>query len=771
MNAEQNCNDNTANQEDERLVSPAVPFWMHVTVKPENSALSPEPDAPDSSETAPESDETFAILMQAIEGTEIARRLGGPRPRGNRPSQPPSFSDAPAVASVTASSETPIAGPAQFAATTPEPAPVTAPQPRAIEDTRENDEICTNLLRAIEGTNIARQLGIVAPGENGSQEPVLAEAVEAVAESTTVEAVCATPPHAAAPEVETAHDIAPLDSELDDARENGELSATAFEVTAGTEFVETLDVSTAAESVQDLESALPIELDAPVAAAEPPAAELANNERTADTIPLPFDLGETRETNEACITVAEAEKVDEPGAVFELAAAANSGDSQEPAPIAAKDTETAAAAVELFTACGHVITTDTESTADSTSLLPEVDEARGNDEACATLQTTEGTEIAAPAESGQESETTRTVEMNAASADVEPPHVIAPSDAPMEAAPAAKATPRPPTRRAGARVRRQTAPQRRPRKLTDKDLRHKRTTKADDSVAAKAPPAPAELMQEAAELQVFESPTLPEGPAESTSEPAPAQRPAEVGPVLAVNAISNPTQAPAANATELAAAAMVPESAPAADVSEPAAAAVIPESAPAVIPPCPPTPARDSSSRTPVLTRLGAGLNRAAIRQPGDYLDRAEMHLQSLFLKWFDPPDPRRRSARLSAPPLAAYHWTMDVPQGLKIANISSGGMCLVTHERWTDGVIVSLTLQRTDMPKGSAESWIAVDFVVTRWCEDGIAGAFIPSRPGQHDAVAGRAMNCADKKTLERFVMQLATPAQIQIGDEEAAM
>ncbi|HEV2133305.1 MAG TPA: hypothetical protein VGR47_03505 [Terracidiphilus sp.] len=176
----------------------------------------------------------------------------------------------------------------------------------------------------------------------------------------------------------------------------------------------------------------------------------------------------------------------------------------------------------------------------------------------------------------------------------------------------------------------------------------------------------------------------------------------------------------------------------------------------------PDSPARDKNGNGKAASsgRPVNGLGRVTLRQTGEYLDRAEMHLETWFLKWFDPPDPRRRNNRVAAPPLAAYHWTMDVPQGLKIADISPGGMYLITEERWTEGVIVSLTLQRTDMEKGSPDSWIAVDFVVTRWGRDGIGGEFIPRRPGLTDAVAGRASNCADKKTLERFVSQLAAPA-----------
>jgi hypothetical protein len=789
MSTEQNCNNNAANQEEEGLVSPAVPFWMRVKVKPENSALSPEADAAEALENGPESDETFAVLMHAIQGTEIARRLGGLGPRVSRPFQAPALTEPPADAAVTANSDAPIAGPGQSAEQPAEPTAGAASHERAIEDTQEDEEICTNLLRAIEGTSTARQLGVVASGENAcAQEPALAEAVEAVEESPTVEAVCETPPPAATAEVEPAYDTTPLLFELGDAREKDEACATLLETT-GAEIAAPPELATAAENIQESDSAQHVEVDAPIAAVELSTAEATGVEQAASATPLALDLGDARESDGACITSPEAGAVSESTTGLELTATAISGSSQESALIEAKETEAVSTSIELPVTTPQVTATETEPFADASLLLPGAGDARENDEACATsLQTAEGTEIAAaaelvtPAESGQGADPAQTEEMDASKASVEPPNASTPPIAAVEAEPALDMTPRPLTRRAGAGVRRPTTPRPRRRRIPESDTRRKRTTKLKSGGTAAAPPVPMELLQEAAELPSFESPILPaEEPVESTCQPAPAepQPPAEVEPALIADAPQSPMPeppavvpepAPAAVVPEPAPAAVVPEPAPAAVVPEPAPAAVVPESAPAVIPSSPMVEVRDEAKKTPVRGRLGAGKNRAVFRQPGDYLDRAEMHLESWFLKWFDPPDPRRRSARLAAPPLTAYHWAMDVPQGLKIANVSAGGMYLLTDQRWTDGVIVSLTLQRTDMPKGSADSWIAVDFVVTRWCEDGIAGAFIPSRPGQLDAVAGRAMNCADKKALERFMAQLATPAQVEMGKEKAA-
>lgn len=174
-----------------------------------------------------------------------------------------------------------------------------------------------------------------------------------------------------------------------------------------------------------------------------------------------------------------------------------------------------------------------------------------------------------------------------------------------------------------------------------------------------------------------------------------------------------------------------------------------------------PAAAEDATPKMPSRVRLGTGIGSLAAT--GDLinggLDRAEMHLENWFQKWLGPPDPRR-ATRVSNPPLVAYHWIADVPQALKIADVGAGGLHLITKDRWSEGNIVSMTLQRTDRDKGSPDSWIAVDFLVMRWCEDGMAGAFIASTPGLYYTVAGRAGNCADRKTLERFMERLANAA-----------
>jgi hypothetical protein len=135
-------------------------------------------------------------------------------------------------------------------------------------------------------------------------------------------------------------------------------------------------------------------------------------------------------------------------------------------------------------------------------------------------------------------------------------------------------------------------------------------------------------------------------------------------------------------------------------------------------------------------------------------IDHANKRLSTWHENWTDS----RSSARLREPPLVAYCWTADTPDSLKIADISSGGVYLLTDARWPRGSTISMTLQRTDKGKQAPGSWLVIDFMVIRWCQDGLAGAFIPPTPY---SASRWAENYADPKTLKNFVKQLAAPAR----------
>jgi hypothetical protein len=136
---------------------------------------------------------------------------------------------------------------------------------------------------------------------------------------------------------------------------------------------------------------------------------------------------------------------------------------------------------------------------------------------------------------------------------------------------------------------------------------------------------------------------------------------------------------------------------------------------------------------------------------------RARSQLQDRLQEWFGP----RRSARIAKPPAVAYCWTVDTPDPIQIADISSGGVHLLTDVRWPQGGMLSMTLQRTDRGSETPESWIVIDFMVIRLCDDGVAGAFIPSTNGVSRVIPSRAENCADDRALKRFVKQLAVPGR----------
>ena len=133
---------------------------------------------------------------------------------------------------------------------------------------------------------------------------------------------------------------------------------------------------------------------------------------------------------------------------------------------------------------------------------------------------------------------------------------------------------------------------------------------------------------------------------------------------------------------------------------------------------------------------------------------------QSIWFRNLFSRDPRR-SERLVKPPLVAYYWTGGTPSPHTIADISSSGLFMLTEDLWYPGSILSMTLQRTDQRRGTPESWIAVNLLVIRRTDDGLGAAFVPSMPGTAHAATGREQSCADTRTLERFVKDLAASTE----------
>jgi hypothetical protein len=115
-----------------------------------------------------------------------------------------------------------------------------------------------------------------------------------------------------------------------------------------------------------------------------------------------------------------------------------------------------------------------------------------------------------------------------------------------------------------------------------------------------------------------------------------------------------------------------------------------------------------------------------------------------------------RKAERLESPLLVAYYWDGSIPTGHEIRNISTTGFFLVTRERWHPGTVVTVTLQRTDIPDPSAssDSYITVLSKVIRLGEDGVGFVFVPL--ADKGGANGHTRGSIDKKTIVRFLEHL---------------
>lgn len=156
----------------------------------------------------------------------------------------------------------------------------------------------------------------------------------------------------------------------------------------------------------------------------------------------------------------------------------------------------------------------------------------------------------------------------------------------------------------------------------------------------------------------------------------------------------------------------------------------------------PPAPAEHLK---PVFSRLNAQLRRLTSKTGKEF-----------FQNLLAPRDPRR-NPRLRNPPVVAFFWTGDLPKPHRIADISSGGLYMLTPERWSPGTRLSMKLRRTDRELESAGSSLAVDLVIVRSGSDGLGGEFMPCAPRrisieEHTVDGG----WATKRDLEQFVGHL---------------
>jgi uncharacterized membrane protein (UPF0127 family) len=131
------------------------------------------------------------------------------------------------------------------------------------------------------------------------------------------------------------------------------------------------------------------------------------------------------------------------------------------------------------------------------------------------------------------------------------------------------------------------------------------------------------------------------------------------------------------------------------------------------------------------------------------------------WLKRWWSPDPRtapdlRNAPRESLPGLAAYYWTGAAPKAHSIKDISSGGLYVITEERWYPGTLILMTLQSASDGEENFEHAISVHSRAVRWGNDGVGLQFIPqdtpvARSGINPLVSG-----ANSRELDQFLKRL---------------
>jgi hypothetical protein len=118
----------------------------------------------------------------------------------------------------------------------------------------------------------------------------------------------------------------------------------------------------------------------------------------------------------------------------------------------------------------------------------------------------------------------------------------------------------------------------------------------------------------------------------------------------------------------------------------------------------------------------------------------------------------QRKASRRDSPQLVAHYWNGAAPIAHKIRDISATGFYLLTEERWHPGTVVTMTLQRTDIPDANAnpEGYITVLSKVIRMGTDGVAFQFTPMPEESSKQSVVRIRGSIGKRALGKFMEQL---------------
>ncbi|HEV2462640.1 MAG TPA: PilZ domain-containing protein [Acidobacteriaceae bacterium] len=118
--------------------------------------------------------------------------------------------------------------------------------------------------------------------------------------------------------------------------------------------------------------------------------------------------------------------------------------------------------------------------------------------------------------------------------------------------------------------------------------------------------------------------------------------------------------------------------------------------------------------------------------------------------------DPRKGSRR-PEPPVEAFFWNGGKPSAHVVRNISPNGFYLVTEERWLEGTLIVMTLQRTANYTGMNHNSVVALSRVIHHGEDGVGFAFVPVEQATLSQLPPEGSNAANRKALDEFLHRLS--------------
>lgn len=136
----------------------------------------------------------------------------------------------------------------------------------------------------------------------------------------------------------------------------------------------------------------------------------------------------------------------------------------------------------------------------------------------------------------------------------------------------------------------------------------------------------------------------------------------------------------------------------------------------------------------------------------------------------------QRRFERMLVPPVVAYLGNAGASEPLEVADISIGGFCLLTHDHWTPGTEMPITLRREDGDLSLSPSLISVQAVVVRWKRNEVGFSIVLSSEqstafSQHHH-AGRWVSHKDMQNfLDHLKMPVVQPTPVERKDVDPEM